>query len=277
MRGAGGRRARWYPPGAVWKVLFGREVDGRWIAEIPSIPGCLAYGCSREESRAAVIALAREEAAARAGEGRRASGPFPVHGPVPSGEAPPRPAGSGGAGVDGTSWTCRHCGEAHPRVPDGLGFEHPDYLYAVPEREWGRRVRFRPDRCIVDDEHFFILANLEIPVRGREAPFLWSVWSSLSRKNFERTESLWSTPGRESEPPCFGWLNSALPGYPDTVNLKCRIHTREVGIRPWVELEPTDHPLAVDQREGMSEERLREILGPYLCRPLTPPGSSRPG
>ena len=30
------------------------------------------------------------------------------------------------------------------------------------------------------------------------------------------------------------------------------LHVREYPMRPWVELEPTDHPLAVVQREGMS-------------------------
>ncbi len=34
------------------------EDDGRWIAEIPEIPGVLAYGATREEARACVEALA---------------------------------------------------------------------------------------------------------------------------------------------------------------------------------------------------------------------------
>jgi len=35
-----------------------REVDGRWIAEIPEIPGALAYGASMEEAKAKAYALA---------------------------------------------------------------------------------------------------------------------------------------------------------------------------------------------------------------------------
>jgi predicted RNase H-like HicB family nuclease len=36
-----------------------REEDGRWIAEIPDLPGVMAYGRSRREaiSRAQVLAL----------------------------------------------------------------------------------------------------------------------------------------------------------------------------------------------------------------------------
>jgi hypothetical protein len=37
-----------------------REVDGRWIAEIPALPGALAYGATRDEAIARVKALACE-------------------------------------------------------------------------------------------------------------------------------------------------------------------------------------------------------------------------
>jgi hypothetical protein len=37
------------------------------------------------------------------------------------------------------------------------------------------------------------------------------------------------------------------------------VHTREVGQRPRIELEPTDHPLAVEQRQGITRERVQEI------------------
>ena len=35
-----------------------REEDGRWIADIPELPGVLVYGASPEEARAKVQALA---------------------------------------------------------------------------------------------------------------------------------------------------------------------------------------------------------------------------
>jgi len=34
----------------------------------------------------------------------------------------------------------------------------------------------------------------------------------------------------------------------------------ELGTRPLVELELTDHPLAVDQRDGIEQARLQEIV-----------------
>jgi predicted RNase H-like HicB family nuclease len=42
------------------RVEIDREIDGRWIAEIPSLPGVLAYGRTRAESvnRACSLATA---------------------------------------------------------------------------------------------------------------------------------------------------------------------------------------------------------------------------
>jgi predicted RNase H-like HicB family nuclease len=39
-------------------IEFERETDGRWIAEIESLPGVMAYGSTREEAAAKVEALA---------------------------------------------------------------------------------------------------------------------------------------------------------------------------------------------------------------------------
>jgi predicted RNase H-like HicB family nuclease len=40
------------------KIESEREDDGRWIAEVPALPGVLAYGTTEIEARAKVQALA---------------------------------------------------------------------------------------------------------------------------------------------------------------------------------------------------------------------------
>ncbi len=40
------------------KIEIEREADGRWIAEIPDLPGAMSYGRSREEAVDKVKALA---------------------------------------------------------------------------------------------------------------------------------------------------------------------------------------------------------------------------
>ena len=41
-----------------FEIAFDREEDGRWIAEIESLPGVLAYGASKLEAQSKVEALA---------------------------------------------------------------------------------------------------------------------------------------------------------------------------------------------------------------------------
>ncbi len=47
------------------RIVLDLEEDGRWIAEIPDIPGVLVYGSDRAEAVAKVRALARRVLAER--------------------------------------------------------------------------------------------------------------------------------------------------------------------------------------------------------------------
>ncbi len=40
------------------KIEVEREEDGRWIAEVPALPGVLAYGNTEAEARAHAVSLA---------------------------------------------------------------------------------------------------------------------------------------------------------------------------------------------------------------------------
>jgi hypothetical protein len=157
------------------------------------------------------------------------------------------------------SFICRTCEIRHIDLPLCFGPDAPASWEALPEHERSRRGKLTDELCEIDGQHFFIRGRIEIPIQGNDNLFVWLAWSSLSEANFQRARDLWCAPGREHEKPYFGWLNSALPGYPSTLNLKLLVHTRRVGERPRFELEPTDHPLSVDQRNGISWQRVHEI------------------
>jgi predicted RNase H-like HicB family nuclease len=59
-------------------VELEREEDGRWIAEIPAIPGALAYGATEDRALAAVEALALRVLADRLEHGETAPRPLEV-------------------------------------------------------------------------------------------------------------------------------------------------------------------------------------------------------
>lgn len=140
----------------------------------------------------------------------------------------------------------------------------PESWYGIPKMlryVWGH---LDEETCVIrgDDffkKNYFIKGNIEIPVQDSSQPFAYTVWVSLSKKNFSRALKLWKDPQRTKDPPSFGWLCTNLPVYPNTINLKTQVHMREVGVRPYIELEPTKHPLAIEQREGITMARIKEI------------------
>ena len=157
------------------------------------------------------------------------------------------------------SFTCHHCGKVHDGLPLAFSTDAPDHYYGIPESERVRRAVLSSDQCIIDNEHYFARGCLDIRINDSAEIFTWGIWVSLSERNFQRMTELWDKEGRESEPAYFGWLCTRLPGYPDTTNLKTHVHTRPIGQRPFVELEPTEHPLAVEQRTGITLARARQI------------------
>lgn len=54
------------------RIEFEREIDGRWIAEIPVLSGVMAYGATREEAQGKVEALALRTLADRIEQGEHA-------------------------------------------------------------------------------------------------------------------------------------------------------------------------------------------------------------
>jgi hypothetical protein len=163
------------------------------------------------------------------------------------------------------SYECRRCGERHDGLPMSYGADAPAYW--DPSLAGDESSTLEQEQCIIKAEHFFVRGRFVIPVTDA-APgieFDWGVWVSLSRDSFARALSLWTTAGREREQPFFGWLSTDLPLYqPSTLSLKTRVRTQPVGQRPLIELEPTDHPLAVEQRTGIMLVRVQEIAETLL-------------
>jgi hypothetical protein len=159
-------------------------------------------------------------------------------------------------------WTCSRCGRVHEGQPRDWAFDAPDYWHTLSPAERSRG-KLSEDLCVIrddDGEHFFIRGVLPIPVAGSDDEFRYGVWTTLSETSFMRVLELWDDPKRSEEPPYFGWLSNRISGYPETLNLKTNVRTAALDLRPTIDLQPTDHPLALEQRDGMTTERLQEIV-----------------
>jgi hypothetical protein len=165
-------------------------------------------------------------------------------------------------GLEG--FRCHTCGKWHEGLPLDYAYDAPHY--------WSDDLKSDPDSflnsdlCVIKNQDFFVRGLIEIPVRGSDQPFRWGVWTSLSKKNFDKIAELWDNPKLLDEPAYFGWLSSSIGIYPETLNLKANVHSRSIRERPLIVLEPTDHPLSIEQRDGLSIQRIREIAECTLHR-----------
>ena len=60
-----------------FNIEYEREDDGRWLAEVPQLPGVMAYGATREEAMAKAEVLALRMLAERIEHGE--SKPEPIN------------------------------------------------------------------------------------------------------------------------------------------------------------------------------------------------------
>ena len=163
-------------------------------------------------------------------------------------------------------FTCATCGQIHDASDVSFGADSPVPWRLLKPAELAES-ELGQEQCIIVAEggpHFFVRACLEIPIIDQQRAFTWGVWVSLSEQSFAEVSEHWDDPERTKSGPYFGWLCTIIPEYPDTMYLKTSVHQREVGLRPLVELESTDHLLSVHQREGVSSKDMQSIIAKVL-------------
>lgn len=123
------------------------------------------------------------------------------------------------------------------------------------------------DFCIVRQDgelHYMIRCILPIPLIDvpqdhGDALFSYGAWSTLSKASFETYIEGFNDGVYDDDGPWFGWLMSTFTAYEFMSSPKCNVYPRSNRMRPWIELQDMDHPLAQDQRNGITFSRLMEI------------------
>jgi hypothetical protein len=161
-------------------------------------------------------------------------------------------------------WRCPCCGMSHGGLFD-LVTAKPDSWPGGAEPRPNAEVLdsdniLTEDFCILNGEHFFVRCLLRLPIVDKPDVSLgFGIWTTLSRANFDLYLDTFNDGGQGGLGPWFGWFSNRLIGYPDTLNLKCAVQPQAERQRPLIRLEPTDHPLAMEQRVGITFDRVLEI------------------
>ncbi len=155
-------------------------------------------------------------------------------------------------------FTCTICGKEHADLP---------HIGAASPFHWADKFVKDPnslltgDLCIIEGRDFFVHGVIEIPVHDYEHEFGWGVWVSHKKENFEIYREQFDTP---EIGPFFGWLCTEIDYFSEsTLSLKTMVHYRGGGLRPRIVVEPSEHPLYVQQRDGISLAEAWKIVHHY--------------
>jgi hypothetical protein len=164
------------------------------------------------------------------------------------------------------TFTCACCGKTVAGLPD-LAFDAPVHYASLSEAARAARAQLDVDFCVIDGEDRFIRAVCPVPIRDTEAYFGFGVWVSLGADSFERYRASFEAPDQSKLGGMFGWLCNRLPPYPDTLNLQTTVVPQDGRRRPlvWINEAHDSHPLYIDQRAGITTERLGEIYAQEVC------------
>ncbi|HYE43362.1 MAG TPA: DUF2199 domain-containing protein [Caulobacteraceae bacterium] len=133
-------------------------------------------------------------------------------------------------------------------------FHAPAFWLATPPGQREREWMLEGDFCRKGDEAWFVRGLLGLPLKGEQHRYLdIAVWVSVGREDYDRAREVQKTGQRGDLEEVYGFLATDISGYPGAVDLKAVLDfSAGRALQPLVLLEPTDHPLAKAQRDGMT-------------------------
>jgi hypothetical protein len=157
---------------------------------------------------------------------------------------------------------CSQCGKEHLGHPSSFAADFPDAYANLSKEERDTRAVIGTDQCIVDQDQFYIRGCIELPIHDSDDVFLWGVWARVKEEVYDLISDRWESEGREKAiGPFKGRLANSLSIYPETTSMRLEIKIQPVGTRPLFLLEELNHPLTIDQRNGLTLQRAEE----YAC------------
>lgn len=164
-------------------------------------------------------------------------------------------------------WHCAGCDDLHVGLMALAAFA-PDPWPHGEQREPNDALHFggdflSEDFCVLDGKNYLVRAVLEIPVHGLAEKFSFGCWSTLSRENFDKYLEGFNESDYPDWGPWTGWLCNQLETYIGTTPQSVYVFPQPDRQRPTLRVMDPDHPLAIDQEQGISLERLVEILRFY--------------
>jgi hypothetical protein len=140
----------------------------------------------------------------------------------------------------------------------------PDAWAELSPEEQKHRGECNSDQCFLDDERFFIVGRIEMPIDDSDEPFAWLAWVEVSAEDFVDIYQKWFVEGREATPSYAGSLANKLPVYSQSsLGLRVLLKTNPLPNRPSIQI-IEEHALLDEQTNGITQERVAEIASVFM-------------
>ena len=164
-----------------------------------------------------------------------------------------------------SEYKCSVCGRVHKEWP-ALTFNTPSSFHELTEEEKMSMAKVDSDFCAInyeDQTDRFIRVVLKQKVNDSSQDLDYGLWVSLSEKSFTDYYDNFKTENHETQ--YFGWLNSRISGYENTMSIPTTVTTKRGNERPEIiPHEDFDHEFVRDYYNGISrveaEKRIHEMM-----------------
>lgn len=163
-----------------------------------------------------------------------------------------------------TNYQCSCCGETFEEMPLCFGGTFPAYYFSVPAEEREQRVQLEESLCVIDEKHFFHRGRLTIPIIDHYDDLVFNVWTSISEENFCLRVELWESKDRINQEPYFGWMQTNVPTYGETLSLRSIAIEQGLDLIPEIKIIEENHPLTLDQENGITFEKAISIVNEIM-------------
>lgn len=140
----------------------------------------------------------------------------------------------------------------------------PIEVMDIPEDERPGRVWLDADICAIDDRQFFVKGLLDIPIQGVKEPLSWGLWVAQTEEELNAYEDTRGTD--QAGVVTQGQITVTMPGYfeldqnGENYRLDCELIGQRSGLRPIINLLPSEHILYRDHKFGISWDRAVELI-----------------
>ncbi|MFK7773140.1 MAG: DUF2199 domain-containing protein [Saprospiraceae bacterium] len=151
-------------------------------------------------------------------------------------------------------YLCEICGKKHD-VYYGVGSPEPDCMHSLSEDEKDKRVEQKSEKMLLLDKSFFMIkGTIFFEIKDISEWFRFEIWASIEVNYY--LEKVKEYENGITDKPIYGKLENDVFFYENAKGAKVDVIFPTEGDEVVFEVLEENHPMTIDQKNGISKEQL---------------------